>query len=92
MAGHGRTEDKIDRVMLHEWLWSKRDRNDFFQMSQSDLAAKLGVNIYTLSRIFGELAEQGRVEKHKSKYKIFDPAVIAWKTNGPTLFDEVDSR
>lgn len=92
MATRGWTSDKIDRELLHEWLWTKRDRLGFIPYSQTELAEMLGITIYTLSSIFGELRDQGRVEKHRSKYKVFDPKVVAWREHGPTLFDTQEDR
>jgi predicted transcriptional regulator len=85
----GNTRDKIDRHMLHEFLWEKRDRNGKFPHSQTDLAEALGITIWALSDIFKELKEQGRVEKVHGKYKINDPATFVWVDEGsqaPGLF------
>jgi len=83
----GNLSDKIDRQLLHEYLWMNRARGDFYPVSQKELAEKLGVTIFTLSRVFRELRDEGRVEKIRGKYRIFDPAHAAWTQKPDTLFD-----
>lgn len=78
MGAGGNTKDKIDRQLLHEYLWNYRVRGDFVPFTTTELAEKLGISIYQMSRIFGELRDAGRVEKVGQKYRVFDPSVFAW--------------
>lgn len=76
--GPGNTKDRIDRHMLHEYLWKHRGRNDMMMLSVTELADKLNVTIFTMSKIFGEMREAGRVQKIGRKYQIFDPSERVW--------------
>lgn len=79
MAG-GNTKDKIDRQLLHEFLWDNRGRGDFMVYSVTELSEKLGITIYSMSRILGQMRDVGRIEKVGRKYRIFDPSVFAWNS------------
>ena len=88
--GRGNTKDKIDRDLLHEYLWKHSDRRGVYLGSQTDLADKLGVTIFTVSHIFREMKEGGRVKKLGPKYQIVDPATWRWRNSAvpdPSLFD-----
>ena len=88
--GRGNTKDKVDRDLLHEYLWKHTDRRGIYLGSQTELAEKLGVTIFTVSHIFREMKEGGRVKKIGGKYKIEDPAKWKWKNSpdpDPSLFD-----
>lgn len=76
--GPGNTTDKIDRHLLHEYLWSKRGRGDFMPFKVGELAEKLGVTIHTMSKILREMRDTGRVQKVGAKYQIFDPSHAKW--------------
>jgi DNA-binding MarR family transcriptional regulator len=76
--GPGNTKDKVDRQLLHEYLWKNRGRGDMMMMGVGELAEKLGVTIYTMSTIMRELRDTGRVQKVRGKYQIFDPSEHAW--------------
>lgn len=73
--------DKIDRQMLHEYLWKISGRNGMLLISQTELAEDLHVTIFTISNIFREMREDGRVTKVGSKYKITDPEMWRWEHN-----------
>lgn len=73
--------DKIDRQLLHEYLWKISGRNGVLLVSQTELAEDLQVTIFTISHIFKEMREDGRVTKVGSKYKITDPDVWKWEHN-----------
>ena len=76
--GPGSTSDKIDRHMLHEYLWDRRMRGGLVPFSVTELAEKLGVTIETMSRIMRELRDSGRVRKTGSKYFVNDPEMFSW--------------
>lgn len=76
--GPGNTKDKVDRQLLHEYLWKNRERGDFMPFAVGELADKLGVTIYTMSTILREMRETGRVKKVRGKYQVLDPSTHAW--------------
>lgn len=69
----------VDRPLLHRYLWSKSDRMNRLQLNQQALAAELGVNQYTVSRIMREFLESGRVRRlaigrgNSRTYVVMDP-------------------
>lgn len=76
--GPGNTTDKVDRDMLHEFLWKYRDRSSFMPWEQGELGEMLGVSTWSISMIFKELQEKGAVKKMGRRWKIIDPDVIKW--------------
>lgn len=74
-------KDKIDRNLLHEYLWKISGRNGVLLISQTQLAEDLGVTIFTISHIFREMKEGGRLKKVGTKYHVVDPSVWRWKHN-----------
>lgn len=82
--GRGRTDDKVDRGLLHEYMWKHRDGLDRYMGTQQDLAAKLGLTVFSLSHIFGEMVATGRVRKIRGRFYITDPKLWAWQHSTPT--------
>lgn len=78
----GNTRDKVDRQLLHEYLWGMRDRNDLIPISQKELAEKLGIDQSTMSIIFREMRESGRLRRIGGKYQVLDPELHRWKNTG----------
>lgn len=79
--------DKVDRDLLHEYLWKISGRNGFLNVSQKELAESLNVTQFTISHIFREMREGGRVKRIGAKYKVVDPAIWRWQhTQDSTLF------
>lgn len=74
---HGET---IDRHALHVYLWNQRDRRGQICIPQHELAEELGISIYTMSRIFKEMKDAGRVKKisgakhNVGRYVVNNPA------------------
>lgn len=86
----GNLKDKVDRDLLHEYLWKHADRRGMYLGSQKDLAEKLGITNFTVSHIFREMKEGGRVKKVGRYYKITDPEKWRWNrsaTVDPKLFE-----
>lgn len=86
----GNLKDKVDRDLLHEYLWKNSDRRGMYLGSQKDLAEKLGVTHFTISHIFREMKEGGRVKKVGRYYKITDPDKWRWNVSpsaDPRLFE-----
>lgn len=52
----------VDRHGLHKLLWTRRSRRDTVRVIQKDLAAEIGVNKWTMSRIMHELQNDGRIK------------------------------
>lgn len=77
MNGPGRPH-KIDRELLHKFLWETSDRSNFMTFSQGELAKEFNVTAATMSLIFKELIEDGRVKKIGAKWKIIEPDVHKW--------------
>jgi CRP-like cAMP-binding protein len=63
--------------MLHEYLWKNRSRNDKIDLPQGQIAEMFGVSIYTMSRIFNEMLENGQLLKIKGTFYVLDP--VKWK-------------
>lgn len=77
MAKMGRPP-KIDRQLLHEMLWNTRVRGNFMAYSQTELAEEFGITQATMSLIFKELSEEGRVKRMKHKWLVYDPEPFKW--------------
>lgn len=75
----GNTTDKVDRDLLHQYLWKKRDSLGRYLGTQTALADDLGVTLFTLSRIFKEMEGAGRLRKIRGKYYVVDPKAWAWQ-------------
>lgn len=77
----------ISRSKIHEQLWDARNRKDCVKIHQAEYAAYVGISSPHMSRIMGELQEQGRVKKIAARkgnigiYLIKDPADFP-ETNG----------
>jgi len=82
----GNLRDKVDRQALHEFLWEKRGRNDVIPYSQKELAENLGVNLWTINKIFAEMREGGRIRRVGSKFQVIDPEIHAWNHTPERLF------
>ena len=74
----GYTSDKVDRQLLHQFLWKYRDRSNFCTFGSGELAEMLGISIWQMSRILGEMTEKGLLKKVGVKYLIVDPALASW--------------
>ncbi len=70
----------VDRLALHQSLWSRSDRFGKIQILQTELAEELGIAKPTMSNIIGELVQEGRIKKVAARkrnvgvYMILDPA------------------
>lgn len=78
----GNLTDKVDRVLLHQFLWKYRDRSNFMSFKSGELAEMLGVSIYTMSRILDEMNKKGLLKKIGNKYCVVEPGIVAWNPNG----------
>lgn len=78
------TRDKIDRDLLHEWLWKKSDHLNRISMSVTEIAAACGVTIYTMSHIFQEMRAAGRLRKTGRTYYVVDPRIWVWVDPSPS--------
>lgn len=81
----GNVSDKVDRDLLHDYLWRNSDRNNVWLGRSGQLAEDLGIGVATMSIIFREMITDGRLSKVKGKYYIVDPAVWAWKNRQPDM-------
>jgi len=74
----GNLKDKVDRGLLHEYLWKHRTREGFVAGTQNDLAAKLGIKKVAMTLILTEMAEKGMLIKHRrATWQIVDPQMYA---------------
>lgn len=70
----------VDRLALHQTLWSRSDRFGKVQILQGDLAKELGITNPTMSNIIKAMSEEGRLKKVAARkrnigvYQIKDPA------------------
>lgn len=74
----GNTKDKIDRDLLHDYLFQKSDRHNMITISPTELADELGITIYSMSRILGEMRKAGRLKKVGSRTEVVDPEIYVW--------------
>ena len=70
--------DRIDRDLLHVWLWDNRGRNGILgpEFRGAGLARQFGWSRHTPVRLFGELVEEGKLRKTKQGYQVVDPAMF----------------
>ena len=78
-------EGKIDRHQLHEFLWKKVNSRGIVRVHHQTLAEDLGVNHFTISRIFREFIKDGRAKKLDASvdgvaYLLRDPVGFEPKT------------
>jgi len=79
----GNLTDKVDRHLLHQFLWKYRDRSNFMTFKSGQLAEDLGVTVYTMSGILSEMVEKGLLKKVGHKYVVVDPGIAAWAPRNP---------
>lgn len=71
---------KVDRHLLHEYLWNHRGRGNFMSGTQAELAEEFQVTRATMSLIFTEMAQDGRLKRVKgNKFLIYDPELYQWQ-------------
>lgn len=76
----GNLRDKVDRGLLHEYLWKHRDRRNMMTGSQNELAEKIGIGKVAMSLILKEMAEKGMLIKHgQGKWEVVDPEAYLWE-------------
>lgn len=75
----GNIRDKVDRDLLHDYMWKRTDHNSRFSMSQKELAEALSITQFTMSAIFSEMCRDGRLRKVKWNFFVTDPALWRWK-------------
>ena len=74
----GNLKDKVDRGLLHEYLWKHRTRTNFMSGSQDELADGLGISKTAMSLILKEMAEYGMLVKvRRGTWLIVDPHLYA---------------
>lgn len=77
----------LDRDALHKYLWERADSRGRIAVHQGELADKLGVTRGTITRVFKEMAEAGRLkraealERNVGVYVVTDPAT--WNSDQP---------
>lgn len=77
------TADKVDRDLLHEFLFNKADRSGRITMTQIEIAELIGIGNTHLSRIYKEFKAEGRIRRIGTHYYIEDPAKWAWTSRMP---------
>lgn len=83
----GQTKDKVDRFLLHQFLWKYRERGNLTHRRPGELAELLGIRNDTMSEILKEMCGKGMLKKARHwKYEIVDPEVFLWEADEvPTL-------
>lgn len=75
----GNVTDKVDRKLLHQFLWKYRDRSNFMSFKPGELAEMLEITIYAMSAIFKDMCEKGYLRKlGNGKYIIIEPSLTVW--------------
>lgn len=91
-ARSGKTENrvrkgqpnKVDRQLLHEFLWKRAGNSGKVTIDQTKLAEQLGLSRTTVVRIIGEMGLEGRVKKISERqhrrclYRVTDPETWKW--------------
>lgn len=81
----GNVTDKIDRALLHQYLWKYRDRSGFMSHKSGEMAGLLGITIHAMSAILKEMCDKGYLKKlGNSKYIVIEPNITAWTADGET--------
>lgn len=78
MSKRGNTKDKIDRDLLHDYLFQKSDRHNMITISPTELAEELGITVYSMSRILSEMRKAGRLRKVGTRTEVVDPGLYVW--------------
>ncbi len=73
----GRTLDKIDRSMLHEFFWKYRDRSSYIPWEQKEVARMFNINHTVMSTIYKELVEKGALIKIGPRFRVKDPSLTS---------------
>lgn len=74
----GNLRDKVDRGLLHEYLWKHRTRTGHMSGSQDNLAEGLGISKVAMSLILKEMAGYGMLIKVKrGTWLVVDPHLYA---------------
>lgn len=84
--GRGNTTDKVDRDLLHQYLYKNSDRHHMMTISPSELADALGISVFHMSRILKEMKETGRLRVVGKRVEVVDPDLYMWSatnTNNP---------
>lgn len=72
----------IDLDELHARLWERTDRLGRIKLTQSKLAAELGITKYTMSRVVAKLIEDGCIRQISSRgnnagrFIVTDPSLV----------------
>lgn len=75
----GNVKDKIDRDLLHEYLWKiSETRSHKLTIRQDALAEGLGITPFTMAKIFRELLDDGKLRRMRKTFFVVDPAVSRW--------------
>lgn len=67
-----------DNMRVLDYLYSKRDDEDFIRVSQLEVAEHFGLSRPTMNRIFKALKENGYLimdERYNCKYKITEKSL-----------------
>lgn len=65
---------KVDRGLLHDYLWETKDRNDIVKINQQYLSKELNINSFTLSHLLIKMVEEGRLDRlGNSRFMVKDP-------------------
>lgn len=77
----GLTYDKVDRTLLHQFLWKHRDRQNLTTFRPGELCEMLGIRNDSMSEIFREMCAAGMLRKMAHwKYEVIDPEKFVWES------------
>lgn len=71
----------IDLDVLQARLWERTDRLGRIKLTQSDLAAELGITKYTMSRVITKMIDDGRIRQisnrgnNAGRFIVTDPSL-----------------
>lgn len=73
---------KVDRGLLHEYLWSVRDRFDVVKIDQKALSMELSLSNFTISHLLKKMVEDGQLQRlGNSKFIVNDPMTHRLNSN-----------
>ncbi len=85
MGARNTRRDKVDRELLHQYMWENTDRRAMFKLRSGDLAKSLGIHVGRMSMILAEMVEKGMLVKYgttsNAKYKVISPEILKWEAS-----------
>ena len=69
-----------DRKQVYARLWECTDRLGMIELSQLEMADRLGIPYQRLSIIYTEFQKAGYMKKYRHKFQMKNPIDVDWET------------